>query len=92
MLSRDHVVGNVISADARAALMMVFLADARRDAAAPAEHIEDQIRAVSERELAGLSLTFGGAPFAGRAIHSNPVWRNNFFSCGRICTLPPGPT
>jgi predicted RND superfamily exporter protein len=77
VLSRDHVVGNVVSADARAALLLVFLAEPKAGQV-PAERIEDRIRAAATAELTGLSLTFGGAPFAGRAIYTEAqqdVWR-----------------
>ena len=77
VLARDHVVGNVVSADARAALLMVFLAEAKAGAP-PGERIERRIKETAARTLTGLGLTFGGAPFAGRAIYDEAqadVWR-----------------
>ena len=81
VLSREHVIGNVISADGRAALLMVFLAEEHLQAAPQAAErspVEERIRAVATAELTELTLTFGGAPFAGRAIYNEAqadVWR-----------------
>ncbi len=77
VLSRDHVVGTAVSADGRAALLLVFLADAHGGDAA-GDPVEQRIRAAAERELTGLTIVFGGAPFAGRAIYDEAqadVWR-----------------
>ncbi len=80
VLSRDHIVGNVVSADGRATLMMVFLAEeaATKSEQPKALAIEERIRQAATRELSGLSLIFGGAPFAARAIYAEAqadVWR-----------------
>jgi predicted RND superfamily exporter protein len=80
VMSRDHAVGSVISPDARAALILVFLAEhAQKDAAADAPaRVEDRIRETAVRIMPGLTLTFGGAPFAARAIYAEAqgdVWR-----------------
>ena len=72
VLSREFAVGNFVSRDGRAALILVFLADASKDAARdlPGElRVEDQIRTVALRELGGMKVYFGGAPFAARAIY-----------------------
>ena len=78
VLSRAHVVGTAVSFDARAALLLVFLAESRHDGNVAPTHVEESIREVARRELGGLSLTFGGAPFAGRDIYTEAqrdVWR-----------------
>jgi predicted RND superfamily exporter protein len=71
VLSREHVVGNVISADGRAALIMVFLAEGGE------LHVEDAIRKTATEKLPGVTVYFGGAPFAAKAIYDeaqNDVW------------------
>ena len=72
VLSREFAVGNIVSADGRAALIMAFLADpnqATARAGAGELHVEEQIRAAALRELSGMKVYFGGAPFAARAIY-----------------------
>ena len=87
VLSRPHVVGTVVSFDARAALLLVFLAETPHDGHAEPTHVEDHIREVARRELSGLSLTFGGAPFAGRDIYAEAqadVWRLSPIALGLL--------
>lgn len=75
VLSREQAVGNLVSADGRATLLMVFLADPGAPGEAP---VEAQVHAVALRELGGLKVYFGGAPFASRAIYQEAqrdVWR-----------------
>jgi uncharacterized protein len=58
VMSRDQVVGNLISADGKAAMIYCFLAygtDPKEGAAS--------VRAVVEQQLAGHALYYGGAPF-----------------------------
>ena len=53
-------------ATAARALILVFLADRGSIGQAPGElRVEDHIRAAAERELARLTIYYGGAPFAG---------------------------
>jgi predicted RND superfamily exporter protein len=73
VLSRDEVAGSLVSRDGRAALIMVFLAEGVGD-----RKIVGVLRKVAREKLAGLSLYFGGAPFAGEAIYDETqgdVWR-----------------
>ncbi|HEX4460804.1 MAG TPA: MMPL family transporter, partial [Polyangia bacterium] len=79
VLSREFAVGNLVSKDGRAALILAFLADPKKGTSdvKGAARIEDQIRTVATRELAGLHVYFGGAPFAARAIYEEAqrdVW------------------
>lgn len=68
VMAREFAVGNFVSRDGRAALIMAFLADAT--SVAPGEvRVEDRIRAAALRELPGMKVYFGGAPFAARAIY-----------------------
>src|SRR5207342_1354962 len=46
VLSREHIVGSLVSKDGRAALIMVFLAEGISD-----RQVTTQLRAVAEREL-----------------------------------------
>ncbi len=79
VLSREFAVGNLVSKDGRAALILAFLADPKKGSGdvKGAARIEDQIRTVATHELAGLHVYFGGAPFAARAIYEEAqrdVW------------------
>ena len=70
ILSREFAVGNFVSPDGRGALILAFLADAGSVVAQEGElRVEEQIRAAAERELAGMTIYYGGAPFAARAIY-----------------------
>jgi predicted RND superfamily exporter protein len=64
VLSRRHVAGSLVSTDGRAALIMAFFADGASDRILCAE-----IRRVAAATLAPLTIYYGGAPFAGRAIY-----------------------
>jgi predicted RND superfamily exporter protein len=57
VMSRDNAVGNVISADGKAALIYCFLAGTDPKAGAAS------IRAVVEEQLPGYNKYWGGAPF-----------------------------
>ena len=63
VMSRPHVVGNFISADARAALFMVFLADGAAD-----REVARELRKAVESERGPLRVFYGGMPFAAAAI------------------------
>jgi predicted RND superfamily exporter protein len=63
-MAREHIVGNLVSADGRAALIMVFLDEGGSDAA-----VTRALREATKETLAGLTTYFGGAPFYGRAIY-----------------------
>lgn len=70
VLSREFAVGNFVSRDGRAALIMAFLAEPGALKAGRGElHVEEQIRAAALRELPGMKVYFGGAPFAARSIY-----------------------
>jgi predicted RND superfamily exporter protein len=70
VLSREFAVGNFVSRDGRGALILAFLADPGSMKQQPGElRVEDQIRAAAERELAGMTIYYGGAPFAAQAIY-----------------------
>ena len=70
VLSRDFAVGNFVSPDGRGALILAFLADPGSLKHQPGElRVEEQIRTAAERELAGMRIYYGGAPFAARAIY-----------------------
>jgi predicted RND superfamily exporter protein len=70
VLSREFAVGNFVSKDGRGALILAFLADAGSVKAEEGElRVEEQIRTAAERELAGMTIYYGGAPFAARAIY-----------------------
>ncbi|HEY7955502.1 MAG TPA: MMPL family transporter, partial [Polyangia bacterium] len=64
VMSRDHVVGNVVSKDGRAALIMVFLAEGSSD-----REVTAALRHDAESTLRPLTIYYGGAPFAGRSIY-----------------------
>jgi uncharacterized protein len=71
VLSREHVVGNVVSKDGRAALIMVFLAEGGE------LHAEDAVKKAALQKLPGVTVYFGGAPFAAKAIYEEAqgdVW------------------
>jgi predicted RND superfamily exporter protein len=81
VLSREFAAGNLVSRDGRAALIMVFLADPATIAAttptAGEVKVEEQIRTAAEKELAGMKVYFGGAPYAARSIYQEAqtdVW------------------
>lgn len=72
-MSRDHVVGNLVSKDGRAALIMVFLAEGASD-----RQVTASLRKVAAEALAPLTVYYAGAPFAGSAIYNEAqadVWR-----------------
>lgn len=70
VLSREFAVGNFVSRDGRGALILAFLADPGTITQPPGElRVEEQIRAAAERELGGMKIYYGGAPFAARAIY-----------------------
>ncbi len=72
VMSRDHIVGSLVSKDGRAALIMV-LTEGAKDRV-----VTDLIREAAARELSPLPVFYGGAPFAGRDIYQeaqNDVWR-----------------
>lgn len=64
VMSREHLVGNAVSKDGRAALIMVFLAEGIRD-----REVTEALRVAAESTLKPLKLYYGGAPFAGRTIY-----------------------
>lgn len=71
-MAREHLVGNLVSADGRAALIMVFLEENGSDSA-----VTRALRAETKTALDGLTTYFGGAPFYGRAIYEEAqadVW------------------
>jgi predicted RND superfamily exporter protein len=89
VMSRDHAVGTVISADARAALLLIFLAE-HAQGRAQSDHIEDRIRETALAKMPGLKLTFGGAPFAARAIYAEAqgdVWRLSPIALGILLLM-----
>ncbi len=63
VLSRTEIVQNLISKDARAALILVFLADKTGTSTL------DALETAASHELSGLKVFYGGAPFAGRAVY-----------------------
>jgi hypothetical protein len=64
VLSREQVVGSLVSADGRAALMMVYLVEG-----APTRRVVRELRQVAQQTLAPLTVHFGGVPFAGDAVY-----------------------
>jgi predicted RND superfamily exporter protein len=73
VLSRRHVAGSLVSTDGRAALIMAFFADGASDRV-----LCNELRRVAGATLAPLTLYYGGAPFAGRAIYEEAqadIWR-----------------
>ena len=73
VLSRDHIAGNLVSKDGRAALIVVFLAEGISD-----RQVTDGLRAAAESSLRPLATYYGGAPFAGIAIYEEAqrdVWK-----------------
>lgn len=78
VMAQDHVVGQFVSEDGRAGLVMVFLADGAVD-----KQVLVAVHALVERELAGFKVYYGGAPFAGQAIYQEAqadVWRLSPFA------------
>src|SRR5262249_25473037 len=65
VMAREHVVGSLVSRDARAAVITVFFADGASDRILCAD-----IRRVAEKTLAPLTIYYGGAPFSGRAVYA----------------------
>ncbi|MDB4968132.1 MAG: rane protein [Myxococcales bacterium] len=88
VLSREFAAGNLVSRDGRAALIMAFLADPSTLAATSAATgnsrgkggelgVEEQIRTAALKELGGMTVYFGGAPYAARSIYQEAqadVW------------------
>jgi len=73
VLSREHIVGSLVSKDGRAALIMVFLAEGASD-----RQVTAALRKAAGETLAPLTVYYGGAPFAGSAIYDEAqtdVWR-----------------
>jgi predicted RND superfamily exporter protein len=73
VLSREHLVGSIVSKDGRAALIMVFLAEGASD-----RQVTEALRAAADSTLKPLAIYYGGAPFAGRTIYEEAqqdVWR-----------------
>src|SRR5262245_20321989 len=73
VLARPHVAGSLVSPAGRAALIMAFFAEGASDRQLCAE-----IRNVATATLAPLTVYYGGAPFAGRAIYEEAqadIWR-----------------
>jgi predicted RND superfamily exporter protein len=64
VLSRELVVGSLISADAKGAIIMAYV---REDVGTT--RVVEQIRPIAEQELEGMRLYFAGAPFAADAIY-----------------------
>ncbi len=78
VMSRDHIVGTFVSEDARATLLMVFLADGGGD-----KEVVAAVRRIAGKQLADYTVYYGGAPFAGRAIYEeaqSDVWRLSPFA------------
>ena len=74
VLSREFAVGNFVSPDGRSALILAFLAESSSHGGKPAQQpgelrVEEQIKNAAERELSGMTIYYGGAPFAARAIY-----------------------
>lgn len=63
-LSLPQVRGNIVSADGKVALLLVFLADGANTRA-----VADEARRLTLAELPGSKVYFGGAPFAAQAIY-----------------------
>ena len=63
VMSLEHVVGNFVTRDGTASMVLVFLAEGGSD-----RKVAGAIRAAVERERGGLRATYGGAPFATAAI------------------------
>lgn len=76
VLAQDHVAGSFVSRDGRAALIMVFLAppiptsDGKSTVSVPLRAVASTIEEVARDKLAGLTLVFGGAPFASATIYN----------------------
>ncbi len=76
-MSRPHIVGNLVSTDGRAALILVFLADAKTstkdggktDSTLGERAVISAIESAVRTQTAELPVYFGGAAFAGRAIY-----------------------
>ena len=66
-LALPQVRGNIISADGRAALLLVFLAEGSKS-----QPLAEKARALALAELGSVAkIYFGGAPFAGQAIYDD---------------------
>lgn len=63
-LGLPQVRGTIVSADGKAALVMVFLVEG-----ANTRRVAEQVKRVARRELGGCRIYYGGAPFAGQAIY-----------------------
>jgi uncharacterized protein len=58
VLSNDNAVGNMISADGRASMVLCFLGGSR-----PPMHVAAEIKEIAQRHWTDDSLYFGGSPF-----------------------------
>lgn len=66
-LGLSQVRGNVLSADGRSTLVMVFFSEGAKTNA-----LSEKVRTLSQVELGGVAtLYYGGAPFAGPAIYED---------------------
>lgn len=66
-LGLSQVRGNVLSADGKSTLVMVFFSDG-----AKTNVLAEKVRTLAQVELGGVaSLYYGGAPFAGPAIYED---------------------
>lgn len=78
VMTRAHVVGQFISEDARAALIMVFLAEGGGD-----KQVLGAVHKIADEHFGGMKVYYGGAPFAGQALYQeaqNDIWRLSPFS------------
>lgn len=65
-LSLGHVRGNIVSADGKAGLLLVFLTEG-----ASTRRVVDRARDLALAQLQPAKVYFGGAPFAGQAIYND---------------------
>lgn len=68
VLALDHVVGNLVSADGRAATIMVYVLEG-----VSTGQIVQEVRAVAERELGPFRVHYAGAPFAAESIYGEAL-------------------
>lgn len=64
VMSRPSVVGNLVSRDGRAALILAYLADGASD-----RLVSHALHQAVQAAAGGLTTVYGGAPFAGSAIY-----------------------